>query len=219
MGYSGKVAEQRRARELRADAWTLQAIATELGVSKSSVSVWVRDVEFVKHPRRRTRGHRGDTPHPAHLAKLAQIERLDREAADEVGKLSDREFLLFGVALYLGEGFKRDGQVGMANTDPEVLRTFVVWLRRFFTVDESRLRVRLYLHEGLDLDAAEQFWSDLLDIPCCQFRKAYRAAADPTRRRSKHVRGCPAVVYCCSTTSRRVMGLVRALSSKAALPG
>ena len=47
MGYRGLVAEQNRARDLRAEAWTLQAIADELGVAKSSVSLWVRDVEFV----------------------------------------------------------------------------------------------------------------------------------------------------------------------------
>jgi transcriptional regulator with XRE-family HTH domain len=45
MGYRGKVAEQERARELRAEAWALVEIANELGVSKSSVSLWVRDVE------------------------------------------------------------------------------------------------------------------------------------------------------------------------------
>ena len=38
MGYRGKLAEQERARVLRAQAWTLNEIATELGVSKSSVS-------------------------------------------------------------------------------------------------------------------------------------------------------------------------------------
>jgi AraC-like DNA-binding protein len=47
MGYGGKVTERHRARELRAEAWTLKDIAAELGVSKSSVSLWVRDVDFV----------------------------------------------------------------------------------------------------------------------------------------------------------------------------
>ena len=32
MGYGGKYLERTRARELRAEAWTLQEIATELGV-------------------------------------------------------------------------------------------------------------------------------------------------------------------------------------------
>jgi transcriptional regulator with XRE-family HTH domain len=217
VGYGGKLVEQQRARELRAEAWTLADIAAELGVSKSSVSLWVRDVEFV--PRPRNRGHTAHRPHPLHLAKLAEIERLNGEAIDQIGRLTDREFQLVGAALYLGEGFKRDGQVGMANTDPAVLRMFVNWLRRCFEIDDRRLRVRLYLHEGLDLDAAEGFWSDLLTIPRAQFRAPYRAAADPTRRRSKHVHGCPSITYCDSTTHRSVMGLVRALSSTNALPG
>jgi transposase len=55
MGYRGKVAEQERARELRAEAWALVEIANELGVSKSSVSLWVRDVEFTPNPRRASR--------------------------------------------------------------------------------------------------------------------------------------------------------------------
>ena len=216
MGYGGKLAEQQRARELRAQSWTLQDIATELGVSKSSVSLWVRDVDFVPRPRRRARRPRASS---LRLHKLAEIESMDRAGLAEIGTLSEREFLLFGVALYRGEGFKGDGLVGLANTDPSVLLAFVTWLRRFFVVDETRLRVRLYLHAGLDLDAAECFWSELLDIPLAQFRKPYRAVVDTTRRHAKHPMGCPAVTYSCSRTHRRVMGLVRALSSKAALPG
>jgi hypothetical protein len=72
-------------------------------------------------------------------------------------RLSVRELLLFGVALYLGEGFKGDGHVGLANTDPDLLRVFVTWLRHVFSIDETRLRVRLYLDAGLDLEAAKRF--------------------------------------------------------------
>jgi len=136
MGYGGKVAERQRARELRAQSKTLDEIARELGVAKSSVSVWVRDVDFV--PRPRNRGHRFHVPHPMHLAKLAEIERFDGEGVDVVGSLSDREILLVGTALYWGEGFKRDGALGMANTDSRLLQFFVEWLRRCFGVDESR---------------------------------------------------------------------------------
>jgi hypothetical protein len=39
-----KVAQQKRACELRATGWSLRQIAAELGVALSSVSVWVRDV-------------------------------------------------------------------------------------------------------------------------------------------------------------------------------
>jgi transcriptional regulator with XRE-family HTH domain len=217
VGYGGKLREQQRARELRAEAWTLADIATELGVSKSSVSLWVRDVEFV--PRPRNRGHLSQRPHPLHLAKLAEIERCRREGVERIGQLSEREFLILGLALYAGEGSKRSGDVVFANSDPRMILVFITWLRHFFEIDERRLRMRLYLHADLDVDAAIAFWSELTAVPCGQFLKPYRAAADATLRRTRHVGGCPAVVYRCTTIHRRVMGMIEAVLSNTALPG
>jgi hypothetical protein len=52
MSYRGKVDEQEKARVLRARGHTLADIAQTLSVSKSSVSLWVRDVAFTPSPRR-----------------------------------------------------------------------------------------------------------------------------------------------------------------------
>ena len=52
MGYRGKLREQEQARALRAQNRTLQDIADHLGVAKSSVSLWVRDVPFTPSKRR-----------------------------------------------------------------------------------------------------------------------------------------------------------------------
>jgi hypothetical protein len=133
--------------------------------------------------------------------------------------LSEREFLVCGVALYAGEGAKRDGAVNFANADPAMMRLFCVWLRRFFDIHESRLRVRVYLHRGLDLEAAEAFWSAVTGVPRAQFRQAYRPAAEAGIRHNKHEHGCAYVYYCCSRTHRRIMGLMRALLSSDAIPG
>jgi len=133
--------------------------------------------------------------------------------------LSEEAFLAAGVALYAGEGSKTDGKVKFANTDATMVRFFCAWLRRYFTIDETRLRVSVYLHEILDLEAGEDFWSELTRIPRGQFGKAYRAVPDPTIRRAKHQFGCAYVSYCCTHTHRQVMGLVRALLSPGSLPG
>lgn len=218
MGYGGKVKEQHRARELRAQAWTVPDIAKKLGVSKSSVSLWVRDVDFVPNPRRHNYWTK-DNPHPQQVAKEAEIERCKQEGVARIGLLTEREFLVLGLALYAGEGAKTDGGVRFANSDPKLIYAFVAWLRHFFDVDESRLRLRLYLHQGLDLDAANAFWSELTGIPVAQFTRPYRAVPDPSIRKSKHVMGCPCVAYSCSLTHRRVMGMVEAVTSLAALPG
>ena len=50
MGYRGKVREQEEARVLRAAGLTMPAIAERLGISRSSVSLWTRDVPFTPGP-------------------------------------------------------------------------------------------------------------------------------------------------------------------------
>jgi hypothetical protein len=217
MGYRGKLDERRQARHLRGAGLPLAEIATRLGVSKSSVSLWVRDVPFQPLPRDPSGRRR--QPNALQRRKQAEIDRLVAEGQVRVGRLSDREFLVAGVALYAGEGSKGDGVVKFANSDPRMVRFFCCWLRRFFEVDESRLRVALYLHEGLDLAKAVTFWSELTGIPPSQFGKPYRAVADPSIRTAKHVHGCVGIRYSCSATHRTIMGLVRALLNDGTLPG
>jgi hypothetical protein len=100
-----------------------------------------------------------------------------------------------------------------------MVRLFCGWLRHFFEIDESRLRIRLYLHEGLDLEAAMHFWAGETGIPIQQFRAPYRAVADATNRLNKHLHGCVYVSYSCSRTHRAVVGLVQALLRSPFLPG
>jgi len=218
MGYRGKLTERQQARRLRRTGLPQAEIAARLGVSRSSVSLWVRDVEFSAPVRPPPRGRRR-RPNALQRRRQAEIDRLVEEGRARIGQLTEREFLVAGVALYAGEGAKRDGAVRFANTDPKMIAFFCAWLRRFFEIDESRLRVRLYLHEGLDLGAAVDFWSELTGIPASQFLTPYRAVPDPTIRHTKHVHGCPSIGYSCSATHRCIMGLVGALLGDAAIPG
>jgi len=190
MGYRGKVREQEEARRLRAQGKTLAKIAQQLHVSKSSVSLWVRDVPFTPSKQRRGPHRRR---HPLRERTLREIGELNRAGIERLGTLSEHAFLAAGAALYAGEGAKADGKVNFANSDPRMMRLFCAWLRRFFAIDESRLNVNVYLHEGLDLEAAESFWSDVTGVPRAQFRAPYRAVPDPSIRTTK---ACPRVLLC-----------------------
>jgi AcrR family transcriptional regulator len=218
MGYRGKLAEQQQARRLRRTGLPLAEIAARVGVSKSSVSLWVRDVEFDAPVVRTVRGRRRQ-PNALQRRRQAEIDRLLEEGRARVGRLSEREFLVAGVALYAGEGAKGDGRIRFVNSDPRMVVFFCAWLRHFYEIDESRLRLALYLHQGLDLSAAMAFWSACTGIPESQFTKPYRAVPDQSIRRTKHVHGCITVGYSCSATHRSIMGLVGALLGDAVLPG
>jgi hypothetical protein len=216
MGYRGKVREQEEARRLRSEGKTLLEIATTLNVAKSSASTWVRDVPFTPSPRRKGPHRRR---HPFHDAKVRRIEELNVIGRHVIGELSEEAFLAAGVALYAGEGAKTDGAVRFANSDPSMVHFFCEWFRDVFDIDETRLRAHVYLHQGLDLDAAEEFWSAVTEISRSQFTKAYRAVPDPTIRRNKHEHGCAYVDYRSAEVHRSIMGLVRALLSSIDLPG
>jgi hypothetical protein len=217
MGYRGKLAEREQARRLRATGLPMAEITARLGVSKSSISLWVRDVPFEPRPGP-ARGRRR-SPNALQQRKQAEIDRLLAEGRDRVGRLSEREFLVAGVALYAGEGSKGDGRLRFANSDPRMIVFFCAWLRRFFEIDERRLRVHLYLHHGLDLAGSIAYWSALTSIPPAQFLKPYRAVPDPSIRHAKHVHGCVSIGYSCSATHRSIMGLVAALLGDTAIPG
>ncbi|HVM12990.1 MAG TPA: helix-turn-helix domain-containing protein [Egibacteraceae bacterium] len=215
MGYRGKLEERAQARELRAQGWTMPDIAAKLGVSRSSVSLWTRDVPFTpdieRTLSRRLRARRRGGPNKLQRRKQEEIDHLLAEGTERIGKLSERDFLIAGVALYAGEGSKRDGAVSLANTNAGFIAFFCAWLRQFFEVDETRLRVKLYLHEGLDLHAAITYWARVTAIPPAQFGKPYRAVPDAGIRHSKHLLGCATVSYSCARTHRMIMGLVHAL--------
>jgi Putative ATPase subunit of terminase (gpP-like) len=216
MGYRGKVEQQNRARDLRAQGWTIKEIEAELGVSRSSVSIWVRDVEVdpaVWAERVGTRRNHGWEKRRETFDRrsAARATAVREQAEQRLGQMTDRDLFIAGLALYAGEGSKGRGSVTFPNSDPRMISLFLAFLRRFFSVDESRLRVRIYLHEGLDIDAATAFWSGVMAIPQSQFRKPYRAKPDPTIRTTKHPMGCPSVRYSCTETHETIMGLVTAL--------
>src|SRR5512132_4155619 len=137
LGYRGKLAERQQARLLRGTGLSLDEIAARLGVSKSSVSLWVRDVEFESLPRV-TRGRRRE-PNALQRRRQAEIDRLLAEGRARIGRLSEREFLVAGVALYAGEGSKGDGRVRFVNSDPRMVVFFCYSLRHFYEIDEARL--------------------------------------------------------------------------------
>lgn len=122
MGYRGKLAERQRARDLRAQSWTLKEIADELGVAKSSVSLWVRDVEFTPRPHPNANfGARCREPNALQRRKAEEIALMRMSGVERIGTLSDRDLLIAGTALYAGEGSKADGTVGFANTNPSLI--------------------------------------------------------------------------------------------------
>ena len=81
MGYRGKLSERQQAHQRRRAGLPLAEIASRLGVSKSSVSLWVRDVSFEPRlgPVRRRRA-----PNALQRRRQAEIDRLVEEGRERM---------------------------------------------------------------------------------------------------------------------------------------
>lgn len=96
-----------------------------------------------------------------------------------------------GIGLYWGEGTKRStSQVRLGNTDPYLIKAFILFLRKIYTIDESRLRFALQIFSDMDQVVEEKFWQTFLKVSPRQFYKTINTRSGSIgtyREKSKHV--------------------------------
>ena len=163
-----------RARELRATGLDYEEIAAALSVSKSSVSLWVRDMprpERLSYEECRKRSAEGSRLYweAERPAREAQREAVRAAAAGQIGVLSKREIRIAGAIAYWCEGAKskpyhRQERVVFINSDPGLIKFFLRFLREA-GVEPGQLRFRVHIHETADVAAAEQFWQSVTGAP------------------------------------------------------
>jgi hypothetical protein len=167
-----------RARELRGQGRDYKAIAAALGVSKSTISLWVRDLPVparLSYAECRQRSAEGTRRYwaaerPVREARRAAVREV---AAAEIGDLTGREPLIAEAIAYWCEGAKsklhrRRDQVEFINSDPALIGLFLRFLDATGTARTS-LSFRIYIHQSADVEAAQRFWLDITEATACQF--------------------------------------------------
>ncbi|MEU5594629.1 hypothetical protein [Streptomyces sp. NPDC020298] len=188
-----------RARELRLQGWTYDQIQVELGCSKSSISLWVR--ELPKPERKRSPEEAAAIARKGWEEKLRLRDEARRQTKEEamqsIGGLSARELLLVGVGLYWAEGSKdklydRRENVTFVNSDPGMIKLYLAWLD-LLQVERERLRFNVMIHENADVQGAEQYWADLVGADVSSFNKTTLKKHNPKTVRKNvgdSYRGC-----------------------------
>lgn len=77
-----------------------------------------------------------------------------------------------GLGLYWGEGTKADkSSVRLGNTDPKLIKKFIEFLDKGFSVKKEDLKFGLQLFSDMDQNKALDFWLKWLNINLSQFYK------------------------------------------------
>jgi transcriptional regulator with XRE-family HTH domain len=211
-----------KARELREQGFDYEEIVAELGVSKSSVSLWVRDLPRppgLSYEECRKRAAEGVHRYWAAERPVREAERqaISAAAAAQIGQLSEREILIAGAIAYWCEGAKnkphrRSDRVIFMNSDPALIKFFLRFLEAA-GVERERLIYCVQIHETADVNAAQRFWLAVTQADPAQFRR-------PTLKRHnpRTVRKNTGSDYhgCLRIDTRRSSGLYRQIEGWAA---
>ncbi|WP_324290174.1 hypothetical protein [Streptomyces antarcticus] len=192
-----------KARELRLQGLTYDAIQIELGCSKSSISLWVRDLP--KPERHRTPEEASEISRRGWErtmeVRAAHRHRTKADASEEIGLLTKRELFLVGVGLYWAEGSKSKAyalreRVIFVNSDSTMIQVYRAWLG-LLGVDEDRIRYRVMIHQSADVSGAEHYWAKLVGVDPSQLQRTTIKKHNPATVRKNvgdDYHGCLVVV-------------------------
>lgn len=170
--------EKVKARKLRRQGRSIKEIESILGIRRSSISLWVRDIELTTQQKSRlsARGLAFEVMERRRQTRWANETKIRttflEQGLNDILKLSDIDIMMLGLGLYWGEGSKTSrGSIELSNTDPRIIQIHVLFLRKCLGFSVSKIHGHVGLHSHLSIKKAEKYWADISGIPLSQFQK------------------------------------------------
>jgi hypothetical protein len=173
-----KLIERTKAIHLRRKGKSYSEIKRIMGVSKSSLSLWLRDIPLTEDQIKKLKGNKDKA-----IERFIETMKLKREKK-LLGyykrqkktwlPLSDRELFLAGLFLYWGEGNKASRHtISISNTDPTMLVFSFVWMTKSLSIPKESIKASLQLYSDMDVEEATNYWSHTLGISRGRFNRPY----------------------------------------------
>ena len=167
-----KTQERQRARALRRhEGASVTEIAEPVGVSKSSVSLWVRDIELTTEQiaalRARNPVYNGQLLGAATRVALGRARRAAHQTAGRARVRAGDERFVRACLLYWGEGEKSRHSLSFSNADVEMVRVWMDLVRITLRAPEDRIRLTCYLYADhvSQQEQVEDFWLRVTNLP------------------------------------------------------
>lgn len=166
-----------KAIQLRKEGLSYNKIGKELGISKSTIGFWCRNVPLKPEDKKRlytkqalmmARG-----PQSQKERRIREIAKIIEEAEKEIQlPLSFETYRLVGAALYWAEGSKTE-IFAVTNSDPHFILFMVRWFERIFGISSKKLKAKLNIYPQQSEEEIKEFWSRLTGIPLENFGKSF----------------------------------------------
>jgi len=208
-----KLAEKTKAICLRKSGKSYSEIRQKLKISKSTLSLWLRDVKLTTKQKKRLYV----TIRQKNAYKLAKFnqdkkikatKKIIDEAKKEAKYLLKNPLFVAGLMLYWAEGDKSDGKevVKFTNSDPIMIKFMMWWFREFCKVPDNVFRACLHIHKLHCRKDMQKYWLKATAIPFSQFYKTQIKPTSLKVRRNKLYNGTCAIIVNRKDLFRRIKG-------------
>lgn len=166
-----KIKEKKQARKLRSEGCSVREIANKVGVSRGTVSVWVRDIKLTTEQadalsRRNPVFHRQNAGAQANKKKGEENRQRWREQGTEEADTSNWLHVA-GCMLYWAEGWRRNNRatVAFSNSDADMMCLFVRFLREFYEISDDEISVSINCYTDVSsVKECEKYWLGKLQL-------------------------------------------------------
>jgi hypothetical protein len=161
-----KTEVKRQAQELRRAGLSVRAIEKELGIARSTASLWVREIELSDRQRAEIALRGASVRSMARSAYFRARRRRFQEEGREMARRGEALHIA-GCMLHWAEGSKHRNAVQLVNSDPAMIELFARFLRHYFAAPDESLRVACNLfadHEARQREI-EDFWLARAGLP------------------------------------------------------
>lgn len=213
--------DHKKALALRKQGMSYGQIKKLLGVSKSTLSLWLRNYPLSKQRIRELRDRNEqriekfrETMRKKKEKRLNRIYKIQKRL---VLPLRRRELFLAGLFLYWGEGLKyKMDKLSISNTDPAIIKFFIRWLNISLSVPFKKIRILLHLYSDMDIRREIEFWSKTLLIPLSQFTKPYikKTSSESIDHKGSFGHGTCNAVVCNVRLAEKIIMSLKAVSTR-----
>ena len=221
--------------KLRVAGHSYNEISAKLGTPKSTLNGWFKGLVLSDVAQARLQGRvRQGTLNSfvkrnklqTHIARQ-RVLQIRREFKKLVPKLTKKDLLLAGAILYWAEGYKRplvrygreitSHSISFVNSDPEMVKVFILFLTTVLHVPLENLRLSMRLYAHINEQDSMRYWRAIAGVPESCFRKTTYLVSGASKRKRPYTRlphGTLQVAVYSTEKFSQLMGLLEGVKER-----
>lgn len=166
--------------QLRRQGKTYREIQKVVKISRSTLSVWLKNEEWSKHHKRKNI-ERHIKISTEHLKKLndgrkrsleEKYKKIEKEAEEEFKEFKKYPLFMAGLMLYAGEGNKaKKHLISLSNSEFYIHSIFLKFCEKFLGKKRANIKFWLLLYPDNDISTCTKIWSTKLKVKIENFKK------------------------------------------------